>query len=150
MREIKYIVIHCTGTPKETTKESIQRHWMHELGWEHPGYHYLIDQWGTAHILAPISDIVNGVKDHNRHSIHIAYIGGLNDFWENACTLTTAQSTRIQILLRSLKRRFPYAKILGHRDLSYDKNKDGVITPDEWEKVCPCFDVDRFLTAYNI
>lgn len=150
MREIKYIVIHCTGTPKETKRKSIENHWKNELGWKKPGYHCMIDQFGVNHILSDVEHIVNGAKGFNSNAIHIAYIGGINEIWENACTLTMKQSRALQSLLKSLKIRYPNAEIVGHRDLSFDRNKDGKITPDEWEKVCPCFDVDRFLTAYNI
>lgn len=150
MREIKYIVVHCTGTPRATRRETIENNWKFELGWKKPGYHFMIDQFGVNHILLDVNHIANGVKGCNRNAIHVAYIGGLDEFWNCACTLTMRQSQTLQSVLKSLKNQFPNAKILGHRDLSFDKNKDGKITPDEWEKVCPCFDVDRFLTAYNI
>jgi hypothetical protein len=29
--------------------------------------------------------------------------------------------------------------VLGHRDLSPDKDKDGQVEPHEWVKMCPCF-----------
>ena len=31
--------------------------------------------------------------------------------------------------------------VCGHRDLSPDRNGDGIITPNEWVKACPGFDV---------
>ena len=39
-----------------------------------------------------------------------------------------------------LKKKYPKAVIQGHRDFSPDLNKDGKITPNEWIKLCPCFD----------
>lgn len=33
----------------------------------------------------------------------------------------------------------------GHRDLSPDLNGNGVIEPEEWVKVCPCFEVGKEL-----
>jgi N-acetyl-anhydromuramyl-L-alanine amidase AmpD len=46
-----------------------------------------------------------------------------------------------------LKGLYPSAEVLGHRDLSPDKNNDGKITPDEWLKACPCFDVREWWAA---
>jgi len=39
----------------------------------------------------------------------------------------------------SLKQRFPDAVIVGHRDLSPDKDGDGIVERHEWLKLCPCF-----------
>jgi N-acetylmuramoyl-L-alanine amidase len=30
--------------------------------------------------------------------------------------------------------------VVGHRDLSPDLDKDGLVEPHEWMKQCPCFD----------
>jgi N-acetylmuramoyl-L-alanine amidase len=37
-------------------------------------------------------------------------------------------------------------RITGHRDLSPDIDKDGVVEPNEWVKQCPCFNAE---TEYN-
>jgi N-acetyl-anhydromuramyl-L-alanine amidase AmpD len=37
-------------------------------------------------------------------------------------------------------RRHKLRLVLGHRDLSPDRDHDGVVEPFEWVKVCPCFD----------
>lgn len=39
--------------------------------------------------------------------------------------------------------------IVGHRDLSPDKNGDGIITSNEWVKLCPSFDVTKWLNDIN-
>lgn len=49
-------------------------------------------------------------------------------------------------LLARLRRQYPAARILGHRDLSPDLNNDGKITPNEFIKACPSFDVATWLT----
>jgi N-acetyl-anhydromuramyl-L-alanine amidase AmpD len=41
--------------------------------------------------------------------------------------------------VKDYKRKYPNAKVVGHRDLSPDLNGDGKITPNEWVKLCPCF-----------
>ena len=32
-------------------------------------------------------------------------------------------------------------QVIGHRDTSPDRNGDGIISPNEFIKMCPCFDV---------
>jgi N-acetylmuramoyl-L-alanine amidase len=51
--------------------------------------------------------------------------------------------------LVSLLEKYPNATILGHRDLSPDKNGDGVIERSEWVKHCPSFDVREWLKNYT-
>jgi N-acetylmuramoyl-L-alanine amidase len=31
-------------------------------------------------------------------------------------------------------------EVLGHRDTSPDLDGDGIVEPNEWIKMCPCFD----------
>lgn len=111
MREIKYIVLHCTATPLNTTVHSIQNYWRNHLGWRNPGYHYLIEKDGKVHNLQPIEKPSNGVAGYNANSVHLATIGGqlLDD-------RTLAQKHVMHDLVRQLKKRFPDAEILGHRD----------------------------------
>ena len=42
MRDIKYIVVHCTATPQTTSVESIKQYWKTHLGWKMHGYHFMI------------------------------------------------------------------------------------------------------------
>src|SRR5690349_16005271 len=77
-RDIKYIVVHCTATPPETTIESIQRYWREEKGWKNPGYHYIIQRNGNIVNLLPEECISNGVKGYNANAVHISYIGGID------------------------------------------------------------------------
>ncbi|MCH5690064.1 N-acetylmuramoyl-L-alanine amidase [Niabella sp. W65] len=77
MRQIKYIVIHCTATPQTTTVKSIQNYWRNNLGWKMPGYHYIVNPNGTVISLLPIDQVSNGVAGYNSNSIHISYIGGV-------------------------------------------------------------------------
>lgn len=95
MREIKYIVCHCTATDQDATVEGIKRFWKKNLGWRNPGYHFLIEKDGTIHNLQPIEKPSNGVRGYNTNSIHVSYIGGkLQD------DRTDEQSTQFTQLLR--------------------------------------------------
>ncbi|MBI1268366.1 MAG: N-acetylmuramoyl-L-alanine amidase [Cryomorphaceae bacterium] len=139
MREISYIVVHATGGWKTQTLTSIMEGWR-AMGWRNPGYHWIIDADGRRKQLLPEAQIANGVRGHNAHSVHVAYVGGLVSKGVYGDTRTPLQRRTLLITLKELRRRYPSAEILGHRDLSPDKNGDGIISPWEFIKVCPCFD----------
>lgn len=110
-REIKYLVVHCTGSGKNTTIKSIQNYWKNNLGWKSSGYHYIIESNGNVVQLSDESKITNGVAGYNSVSIHISYIGG--QFTDDR---TPEQKESIEKLLKELKKKYPKAKIQGHRD----------------------------------
>lgn len=139
MRKINFIVVHCSaGKPNQKTEDIIS-YWKRVLGWKTVGYHKLISSNGEVETLALDETITNGVKGHNHHSIHICYKGG----WNSQDTRTIEQKTALIKVLKEYKQKYPNAIILGHRDLSPDLNKDGKITPNEWVKICPCFDAQQ-------
>lgn len=122
MRQIKYIVVHCTATSQNTKVESIQRYWKDVLKWKSPGYHHLIDKKGLIYDLQPIEKPSNGVAGFNSNSIHISYIGGLK-----TDDRTPEQKGAILFLLKKYKKAYPNAIIQGHRDFPNVK------------KLCPQF-----------
>ena len=136
MREIKHIVIHCTAGPQDQKTTDIKAYWARVLGWKSYGYHYLINADGTIEYITPIENPSNGVAGHNKNSIHICYKGGQG----GKDTRTNNQKETLTKLITAIKKKFPKAIICGHRDFSPDKNGDGRITPDEFIKLCPCFD----------
>jgi len=138
MRAINHLVLHCTATPQNTTIESILRYWRVSLKWKNPGYHYIIKADGEAVNLLPIEQVSNGVAGHNHDSIHISYIGGI-DAKGRALDNRTPEQKLTQIrLLRELRKKFPKAEILGHRDFP------GVA------KECPSFDVKKWIATAQI
>lgn len=85
----------------------------------------------------------NGVKGYNSVSLHISYIGGIETRAGKQVAVdnrTVAQRTSIERLLRELRGRYPNAVILGHRDLSPDRNGNGIVDPWERIKECPSYD----------
>jgi N-acetyl-anhydromuramyl-L-alanine amidase AmpD len=80
-------------------------------------------------------------KGYNRNSIGICYIGGLHVDGSPKDTRTPAQRKTMKDLKKYLDYMYPGIKQVGHRDLSVDLNGDGVISPGEWMKACPCYDV---------
>ena len=133
MRTINNIVIHCTATSQKATVSSICKYWNEQLGWRSPGYHFLIEANGTIHNLQPIDKASNGVKGHNADSIHISYIGGIDDKGNAIDNRTAEQRKSMLKIVKEMQKLFPKAKIKGHRDFPNVK------------KACPCFDVKIWL-----
>lgn len=163
MREIKYIVLHCTASPQTQTVEVIENYWKNVLKWKTPGYHHLIEADGTDNNLVSIDKPSNGVKGYNANSIHISYIGGVEviktkdkagkpiNVLGKAVDNRTPEQIKTQIkLVKKYKEMFPNAKIQGHRDFSPDKNRDGTIQPNEWLKTCPAFSVAEWLKCTGL
>lgn len=138
MRQVNHIVLHCTATPQNTTIESIQNYWRTVLGWKNPGYHYIIKADGEAVNLLPIDKVSNGVAGHNHDSIHISYIGGVTDKNKAIDNRTPEQITTQIRLIKTFKKLYPKADILGHRDFL------GV------KKSCPSFNVKAWLKTVKI
>jgi N-acetylmuramoyl-L-alanine amidase len=140
MRTITHIVVHCSATPQTTTVQSIRNYWKNVLKWSRPGYHYIIEANGTETQLSSIANMTNGVAGRNATSIHVCYVGGVDGNGKPIDNRTEAQKRAIATRLTALKTMFPHAQIVGHRDLSPDRNKNGIIEMREWVKSCPCFD----------
>ncbi len=137
MRQIKYIVVHCTATPPDTTIDSIKNYWRESLGWKNPGYHYIITRNGEIVNLFPEEQVSNGVKGYNKNSVHISYIGGVDKNNQPLDNRTDAQKHAMFNKLVALSEKYPNATILGHRDFP------GVT------KMCPSFDVKQWLKNYT-
>ena len=128
MRNIKYIVIHCTASQPNTKKEAILSYWKNTLKWRSVGYHRLIDANGVIHELAKYEQITNGVKGYNSESIHFSYIGGIDESGRPKDTRTLKQKESLLYLVKQAKKQFPNAIVQGHKDFK------GVA------KACPSFD----------
>lgn len=138
MRNIKYIVVHCTaGNQKETLEQLLKG--FKDRGWKNNGYHIWINGEGIIHKITPLDKIANGVAGYNANSIHISYAGGIDKKGKPVDNRTNLQKAALLDVLKELKIQFPTAKILGHRDFSPDKNKNGKIETWEYIKYCPCF-----------
>lgn len=166
--KINNIVIHCSAGFGNVS--SIQNFWKNTLKWKSKGYHFLIDTDGTIYYLFSNSEvngyttdenklnlelITNGVMSFNSSTIHITYIGGVENLgtdkkpiWKGKDTRTDAQKRSIvKCITMSIKWLKDNGKditknlgIVGHRDFSPDKDKNGIIASWERIKECPCFD----------
>jgi N-acetylmuramoyl-L-alanine amidase len=166
--KVNNIVIHCSAGFGKV--DSIQSFWKNTLKWKGKGYHFIIDTDGTIYYLKSNTDvqgyslkeedlnlnlITNGVLGFNNETIHICYIGGVKNtgtskkpIWIGEDTRTNEQKQSIdkciQISINWLKNNGKDITnnlgIVGHRDFSPDKDKNGVIAKWERIKECPCFD----------
>lgn len=148
MRKIERIVLHCSGGPSAQTAASIRNYHLLPvsrggLGWRTPGYHYVVEADGRVVRLVDEAHPSNGVRGYNASSVHVCYTGGLDSKGVPADTRTPAQRAALLRLVNALRGKYPRAAVLGHRDLSPDRNGDGHISPDEWVKSCPCFDAAK-------
>ncbi|HLV52171.1 MAG TPA: N-acetylmuramoyl-L-alanine amidase [Flavobacterium sp.] len=116
MREIKYIVVHCTATLQTATVKSILNYWKTGLGWKNPGYHLIVKPNGEYERLAADKTICNGVKGYNSNAIHISYIGGVDKTGNALDNRTAAQKQTLLELICEFKSKYPNAIIQGHRD----------------------------------
>lgn len=139
MRNIKYIFVHCTASQQTATVQQILKEFT-QRGWRIPGYHYIVDPKGMLTQLVAEDRISNGVKGYNAESINVAYIGGIDSKKKAIDNRTPEQKKTLLNILTRLKKKYPNAIIMGHRDISPDKNHNGIV--DAWERIkeCPCFD----------
>lgn len=153
MKTIDSIIIHSSATRVGMdVRASDIRKWHLERGFADIGYNFVIDLDGTVELGRPLT--MNGAHclGYNDHSIGICYVGGLDSFGNPYDSRTYAQKKSLHALVQNLMLTYPtITKVLGHRDTSPDLNGDGKITPNEWIKACPCFDVQaEFPMAYCI
>lgn len=135
MREIKRIFVHCTAGSQKQTKEDLLREFR-SRGWTYPGYHYVVFPDGTIDQLLNENTPSNGVQGYNQTSINVAYVGGVDAKLRPVDNRTDKQRASLRSLLEGLKRTYPNAHIMGHRDIwGKDSRK--------WKKMCPCFDAEK-------
>lgn len=123
-----YIVIHCSATRaiqnigvKEITE------WHKSRGFKTVGYHFVIRRDGKVEEGRPVDAIGAHVAGHNSNSVGICLVGGLNnDTYKPEANYTVAQWASLRTLVAWLIKKYPNARVLGHRDFP------GVA------KACPC------------
>jgi len=145
MRPINKIIIHCAATPEGMNVDAkLIDKWHKKRGFKKIGYHYFIKLDGTIERGRPIEEMGSHCSGHNYDSIGICYAGGLDKNKQPKDTRTSQQKQSFEYWIKALVDTYPSIKeIKGHRDYSPDRNKDGEISPDEWIKVCPCFDAEK-------
>lgn len=153
-RDVRLLVIHCSATrngQRVTPAQIDEMHrlrgferWPHLIGFNQPtlrhiGYHYLIEASGPVTTGRGEAEVGAHVAGFNKHSIGICMAG--------TDAYSAAQWASLKGLVEGLRRRYPAAEVLGHRDLSPDQNANGIVERFEWLKTCPGFDVRAWLAS---
>ena len=142
MSKLKYLVIHCTDTPKGKRVLSEDIRLWHtgprskgHRGWSRVGYSDMIHLDGEVENLIPYNDndivdpweISNGAKGYNSVSRHVVYVGGAN----NKDTRTFEQIAALEKYIKDMIENHPKIKVIGHNEVC--------------SKYCPSFDVEVWL-----
>lgn len=145
-RKITHIVIHCSATRegKVITAADIDR--MHrDRGFAKIGYHYFIRLDGTVERGRREEEVGAHVSGHNATTIGVCYAGGLDAHGKAKDTRTQAQKAAMVRVVLALIKKYRGVKVVGHRDLSPDRDRDGKVERHEWVKECPCFSVEDWM-----
>ena len=148
-RRIDEIIVHCTASREgqEQTVEQIRRDHTTPVskggrGWSDIGYHYVVYLDGTVHEGRNVDISGAHAEGHNSHSIGVVYVGGVENRpgvpyaqLKAKDTRTEQQKASLLALLMDLRKLYPTARIIGHRDV------------DTHGKACPSFDAK---TEYKI
>ena len=127
---VRFLVVHCSATRCTQPYPVEQLRRDHKArGFRDIGYHFYVRRDGTLSQHRRLLEVGAHCRPYNRCSIGICYEGGLDAEGRPKNTLTARQHVRIGELLSLLRRLFPKAKTVGHRDLPGTAPKD-----------CPCFD----------
>lgn len=128
IRTINKVIWHCAATREgQDVKTATIRHWhVNDRGWSDIGYHFVIELDGSVHAGRPLIRTGAHVAGHNRHSIGICYVGGLDANGKPKDTRTEDQKKALYELTGRLLHRFPGATVHGHNEFA--------------AKACPCFD----------
>jgi N-acetylmuramoyl-L-alanine amidase len=128
-KRTNWIVIHCSATRaiQDVGAADIRR-WHKAQGWSDIGYSFVIRRNGKVETGRAVDAIGSHVKGHNHNSLGICLVGGLNnETYKPENNYTPQQWAALTRLLTTLTKKYPTAKVLGHRDFP------------NVAKACPCF-----------
>lgn len=135
-RKIENLILHCTATKQDAKVSSIINYWKKNLGWKNPGYHILVTSEGECSILSELNNVTNGAKGYNHNSIHLSYIGGIDNKQKSVDNRTEKQLEAFEILIKAIVEKYPNINIIGHNEIS--------------SKACPCFDVQEYVKNLDL
>lgn len=130
-QDVKWLVVHCSAS-RCNRPFTVER--LIETGRQSYGqasYHYYVRRNGNVVPILPES--VQGVHavGYNHCSIAVCYEGGLDENGKAADTRTELQKASLYELLKQLRRDYPQARIIGHRELPHVA------------KDCPCYPASK-------
>lgn len=137
LREITRCFIHCSATfaNQDIGAEEIRRWHVEDRKWADIGYHQVIRRNGDMEPGRPYETPGAHAKGHNRDSIGVCLVGGLDEDAKPVFNFTQEQMITLNALCEVLAEKFPGITFHGHNEVS---GKD-----------CPCFDVQSYLRELN-
>jgi len=141
MRKIKGIIIHCSATKPsmDIGVDEIKDWHVKGNGWSDIGYHYVINRGGTLEIGRDIKKNGAHTKGHNKDTIGICVVGGVDDNGTPANNYTLNQWNTLENLVNELcfsDYMISGFYIKGHNNFS--------------SKACPSFDVQDWLETIGL
>lgn len=96
------------------------RRWHKGRGWLDVGYHCIIDTMGGRWPGRPLEQIGAGVAGRNTGKVHIAYVGGVDEFGvKGADTRTPEQRDAMYQVTRDIEAKLGRrVRVVGHNDLA--------------------------------
>lgn len=147
----KFIVVHVTATPPSADIGVKEVRAMHKArGFNDIGYHLVIRRNGKAEAGRAIDAVGAHVAGFNSISVGVSMVGGVDAQGRPQHNATKEQMAALVTVLRDLTAKYPQAGVCGHRDLSPDRDGDGIIEPGEYIKACPCFDAIPWANGLGI
>lgn len=167
-RRIDLLVIHCSATPNGRWTSTLDiDHWHRQRGFQRKaaarsqyspaltsiGYHWVIYPNGARATGRHPDEAGAHARGVNERSLGVCLIG--TDRYSEAQWEAVADQVRFLALKFDIPLRFADTArfgevargICGHRDLSPDLNRNGVVEPAEWLKTCPGFSVRDWLAS---
>lgn len=119
-RQIDEIIVHCSATRegRDFSAADIRRWHVADRHFSDIGYHFVVRIDGSIEAGRPLRRPGAHCRAHNRRSVGVCYIGGLDRNGHPADTRTAAQRASLLALLTILRCAFPHASIHSHHDFA--------------------------------
>lgn len=132
------IIIHCSATqPEQDIDVATIERWHKKNGWRTVGYHYVIKRDGTVQVGRPPHHIGAHTYGHNKHSLGVCMVGGVDADLEPEDNFTVEQYDSLRDLITELcvVHEISQDNIHGHYEFA--------------NKACPSFDVEKKLEEWS-
>lgn len=137
MRNLNRIILHCSATRegKDFSADTIRDWHVKGNGWSDIGYHWVIRLDGSIEVGRPLEKSGAHTKGHNKDSVGVCYIGGLDENGKPKDTMNPEQEKAWRMIVLSLRTLYGDLTIHGHNEFS--------------AKACPSFIVkEKFADMY--
>lgn len=135
------LVVHCSATKPSMDWGRAEIDKSHrQRGFFEIGYHFVIKRNGQVEQGRPLNRQGAHASGYNHISVGVCMVGGVaeRDHRIPENNFTPAQFESLKAVLKSLRQRFPHARIVGHGELP------------KVAKACPSFDVSEWLKTNPI